>query len=320
MKEILSSQRVVDSLAKRSRRVFELRGCGSLAVGGETDPKQGLACNCRCGERSAACAATSSMNTHYTFGDSDLAARRLKLLADAYAEPSRAFLSQFLPAPVKLAVDLGCGPGYSTRLLHEVARSASTVGIDDSQRYVEIARAEAQDGVRFICHDVLAAAPPVPPADLVYCRFLLTHLADPKAALCTWSELLVPRGMLLLQETSLLDSEHPTLIKYYQLVEALQAEYQQSLYIGRELAGYAEGTPFIVEHFGQRVFELPAHVMATLHALNLPTWKNDPVARKKFEAKELAEVEQGLLRIAQRAELCAPVRLGLGELVLRVAR
>jgi len=257
------------------------------------------------------------MNSRYTFGDSDVAARRLKLLAEAYAEPSRAFLSQFVPAPSELAIDLGCGPGCSTQLLHEVARGASTVGIDNSEHFIEIARAEARDGVRFIVHDVLAGGVPVPRADLAYCRFLLTHLADPAAALRAWSELLMPRGILLLQEVSLLDSEHPTLIRYYQLVEALQAEYEQSLYIGRQLARHAEGTPFIVEHFGQRLFELPAHVMATLHALNLPTWKNDPVARRLFDAKELADVEQGLLRIAQRAELCAPVRLGLGELVLR---
>lgn len=260
------------------------------------------------------------MNSRYTFGDSDNAARRLKLLADAYAEPSRAFLSQFVPAPIKVAIDLGCGPGCSTRLLHEVGRGGSTMGIDNSERFIEIARSEAQDGIRFVLHDVLAAGAPVPPADVAYSRFLLTHLAEPRAALDAWSKLLAPRGMLLLQETSLLDSEHPTLIRYYQLVEALQAEYRQSLYIGRELARYAEGAPFIVEHFGQRMFELPAHVMATLHALNLPTWKNDPVARQKFDAKELADVEQGLLRIAQRAELCAPVRLGLGELVLRVTR
>lgn len=123
--------------------------------------------------------------------------------------------------------------------------------------------------------------------------------------------------MLLLQELSLLESEHPLLTRYYQMVETLQAHYGQSLYVGRALERLAEGTPFITEHAGQRVFELPAHVMATLHALNLPTWKSDPFAQRDFDAKELAEVEQGLLRIAQRAELCAPVRLGLGELVLR---
>lgn len=257
------------------------------------------------------------MTSHYTFGDSELAARRLDLLAQAYAEPTRAFLTQFAPRPVTRAVDLGCGPGYSTRLLHEVVGARSSVGIDISPHYVELAQAGAPQGTSFVCHDLRKGVPEVPVANVVYSRFLLTHLEDPAGVLGRWARLLEPRGLLLLQETSLLESEHPTLIRYYQLVEALQAHYGQALFVGRDLNRFAQGTPFIVEHFGQRLFELPAHVMATLHALNIPTWKNDPVARRHFDAKELAEVEQGLLRIAQRAELCAPVRLGLGELVLR---
>lgn len=256
------------------------------------------------------------MTSHYTFGDSDLAARRLFLLAEAYTDPSLAFLRQFASGPFGRVIDLGCGPGYTTRLLHETVGAGSTIGIDKSERYIELARSEAPSGVEFLCHDVLGK-PPVPRADLVYARFLLTHLDDPSSALSGWAELLVPRGMLLVQECSLLDSEHPTLTRYYQLVEVLQAQYKQSLYIGRDLEGIARNAPFIVEHHGQRLFELPAHVMATLHALNLPTWKSDPVAMRSFDPKEVAEVEQGLLRIAQRAELCAPVRIGLAELVLR---
>ncbi len=259
------------------------------------------------------------MTSHYTFGDSDLAARRLYLLAEAYSDPSQAFLKQFAPGPVERALDLGCGPGYTTRLLHDTVAAGSTTGIDSSEHYIELARSHAPTGIEFVCHDVLDK-PPVPRADLIYVRFLLTHLADPGFALTLWADLLVPRGMLLLQEVALLDSEHPTLTRYYQLVEALQAQYKQSLYIGRELEGIARSAPFIVEHHGQRLFELPAHVMATLHALNLPTWKSDPVAMRNFDPKEIAEVEQGLLRIAQRAELCAPVRIGLTELVLRGMR
>lgn len=256
------------------------------------------------------------MTSHYTFGDSELAARRLYLLAEAYSDPSLAFLQQFASSPVRRAIDLGCGPGYTTRLVHETVGADSTLGIDSSEHYIELARSAAPAGVEFLCHDVLDR-PPVPRADLIYVRFLLTHLADPVLALTHWAELLVPSGMLLLQEVSLLDSEHPTLTRYYQLVEALQAQYKQSLYIGRDLQGIVQDTPFIVEHHGQRLFELPAHVMATLHALNLPSWKSDPVAVRNFDPKEVADIEQGLLRIAQRAELCAPVRIGLAELVLR---
>jgi hypothetical protein len=57
----------------------------------------------------------------YAFGDTSLAARRLALLADVFEPPSRAFLEQFAgpvssgAEPLDLAVDLGGGPGHSTR-------------------------------------------------------------------------------------------------------------------------------------------------------------------------------------------------------------
>jgi hypothetical protein len=56
----------------------------------------------------------------YTFGDTSLAARRLALLADVFEPPSRAFLAEFTRVAgdqLDLAVDLGCGPGHSTRLV-----------------------------------------------------------------------------------------------------------------------------------------------------------------------------------------------------------
>jgi hypothetical protein len=59
----------------------------------------------------------------YAFGDSTPAARRLALLAEVFEPTSRAFLDHVgtrLAGPPGLAVDLGCGPGHTTRLLSSV--------------------------------------------------------------------------------------------------------------------------------------------------------------------------------------------------------
>ena len=63
----------------------------------------------------------------YLFGDSDIAARRLEVLAEVFAEPTRAFFLEAVPKRPRLAVDLGCGPGYTTHLLrdHPAQRSGS---------------------------------------------------------------------------------------------------------------------------------------------------------------------------------------------------
>jgi trans-aconitate 2-methyltransferase len=69
----------------------------------------------------------------YAFGDSAPAARRLGLLADVFEPPSRAFLAEFTRVAgdqVDLAVDLGCGPGHSTRLVASVVGARRTLGLD----------------------------------------------------------------------------------------------------------------------------------------------------------------------------------------------
>ena len=253
---------------------------------------------------------------HYTFGDSERAARRLLLLAQAYDEPSRALIERFRGDGPALALDLGSGPGHTTRLLHEVSRAARTVGVDASPRYVEQARAAAPPGVEFLVHDLLRAPYPIEPAPLVFCRFFMTHVADPRGAITSFRGLVQTGGRLLLQETSELACPHPAFVRYYEQVALLQRHYGQNLYIGRELAGIARDAPFELVHAADRRFERPAPVMAELHALNIATWRNDAFARRAFEATELEALEARLWAIARGDEAAEPVSVGLAEVVL----
>lgn len=253
---------------------------------------------------------------HYTFGDNERAARRLRLLADAYEAPTRAFLESHLPPRVELALDLGSGPGHTTRLLHSISRARRTIGLEASTRYVAEARASAPVGVEFLQHDVTAATSEVPAAELVFCRFLLTHLADPTAALHGFRGLVAQGGALLIQEIADMASEHPALARYYELVARLQAHYGQTLHIGRHLERLAEGSPFQLRHFQVRRFQQPAATMAELHALNLQTWRVDAFAQSAFDRAEIDELDRRLQAIASGEERVPPISMALGELVL----
>jgi hypothetical protein len=59
----------------------------------------------------------------YTFGDNQQASRRLHRLAEVYESETRDLLnavrSEFCGGGFELALDLGCGPGWSTRLIKE---------------------------------------------------------------------------------------------------------------------------------------------------------------------------------------------------------
>ena len=251
----------------------------------------------------------------YTFGDDEVAARRLDLLAQVYAPPTRALLARWAPPVVGLAVDLGCGTGHTTRLLHELTEARRTVGIERSPAYVTAARQhlDGLPGAEVVEHDVTQSPLPVEGADLVFARFLLTHLSQPRRALEVWAEALAPGGRVIVQETARLVSRDPALGRYYELVAELQALHEQALDVGAQLPELAAAAGLRVEHAGRRpVNQRPAE-MAALHVLNLRTWRHDPMAGG-FDADELDALDDALVEIA-RGGPAEPVEQELGDLV-----
>src|SRR5690349_3152130 len=87
--------------------------------------------------------------TSYTYGDSALAGDRLALLASIFEPTTAAFLRAAAMPPDRwpatdpvthrrlgpgpdVALDLGCGPGFTSRLIGEVVAPARVVGFDFS--------------------------------------------------------------------------------------------------------------------------------------------------------------------------------------------
>lgn len=243
------------------------------------------------------------MSDRYTFGDGDLAAARLRRLAELYEPVTRELLLRSGRERCALAADLGCGPGWSTRLLQGVLRPARTVGLDASERYVAEARRLQGPGLEFVAHDVARAPLPVRP-DLLLCRFLLTHLHDTEGALTAWAGAAAPSARLLVHETESLGSDHPAMARYYALVTQLQQGYGQRFDVGAGLDGALERSPWRVVDSRAVLLPLPAARMAELHVANLRTWRDDDYARRAFDRSELDALEVTLERIAS-GELAA---------------
>jgi SAM-dependent methyltransferase len=256
-------------------------------------------------------------NNHYTFGTSDLAAQRLILLAQAYEAPSRAFLSQWRPAAVEHAIDLGCGLGYTTELVHSVVQPRKLTGLDASEKLLGEAarRRSTQRPVAWIRHDITTSPFPCAPGDFFFCRFLVTHLHDAAAALRAWATAARPGARLLIQETALLESDDPFIRRYYDMVGRLQAAYGQALHIGQSLDRSFDGTGWSIRASTCRAVDQPAAVMARLHAMNIRTWSRDPQAATLFSAAEIATVEFELDRIASGERSARPVRNTLRDIV-----
>ena len=254
----------------------------------------------------------------YTFGDGPIAADRLALLASTYEPSSARLLRMCASLSPRRALDLGCGPGYSTRLLHAVVAPASTMGIDSSPEHIARATVSAPPGIEYRVSDVTARSfPGDQPPDFLYCRFLLTHLREPGQALAGWAAVAASsRAACIVEETADMSSTDPAFRLYYRLVAALQEHYGQRLGIGRTLEAAVAGSGWNIEMSAVRELALPAARMARLHGLNLATWRHDPFARATFSPGMLDELAAALDAIASGATDAPDVRHAMRQLVL----
>jgi trans-aconitate 2-methyltransferase len=202
--------------------------------------------------------------TNYTFGDSDEAGLRLRNLANLYEPDTRSLLKRSELDRPRLAIDLGCGPGWSTGLIREILNPEQTVGFDSSMRYLAEARENHGRLIEFKHHDVTQTPFPTLAPDLMFCRFLLTHLQSLEKVLAGWKQIAQPGAFLLIHETESLESENPSLIRYYELVGQLQEHYGQKLQVGAVLESCAKQAGWRVIDSSAPVLEKPAQLMAGL--------------------------------------------------------
>lgn len=109
------------------------------------------------------------------------------------------------PAPGGRAVDLGCGTGRHTELLHRHLGARSTLGIDTSERMLSQSSAHATDEIRFRQGDLreLTGA-----WDVIFANASLQWVPDHSELLGQLVDRLRPRGQLAFQVPANFD--HPS--------------------------------------------------------------------------------------------------------------
>jgi len=242
-----------------------------------------------------------SKSVVYTFGDNRYASRRLHRLAEVYEQETRDLLSavhsEFGGRRFDFALDLGCGPGWSTRLIEATLSPRRTVGLDASEAFLAEARIN-QPQLEFIQHDVLMTPFPVGYADFIFCRFLLTHLPSPHAALESWAHAARSGALLAIHETEALHSTHPAFVRYYEMVARMQKHYGHDLNVGAALTDAFRGTSWNLVSSDSVVLEKSARDMAQLHLANLRTWGRNDFAVQAFDRQEMDQLASQLDSIA----------------------
>ena len=170
----------------------------------------------------------------YTFGTSAEAASRLEEIAKFFNPLALRFVAQYADSSPKCAVDLGCGPGFTTDMLAHATKCLNVCGLDNSPEFLAMARERFKHCV-FIEHDVTEAPFPTT-ADITYVRFLLSHLSNPVSLVNKWLTQLTPDGVLLIEEVEGIEMEVEVFRTYLAMSEAIVASQGASLYVGSELA------------------------------------------------------------------------------------
>jgi trans-aconitate 2-methyltransferase len=102
-----------------------------------------------------------------------------------------------IPGDPRHIVDLGCGPGTSTRLLENQFAQARLTGVDVSEAMLAVAARRAQRA-NFVCADINAWRPDSP-VDLVFADSALQWIGDHERLFARLMGWLAPGGALAVQ-------------------------------------------------------------------------------------------------------------------------
>lgn len=240
------------------------------------------------------------MTKEYLFGDTDLAAHRLEVLAEVFAASSRAFVSESAVRCERLAVDLGCGPGYTTHLLADTIKCAHTVGLDNSKHFISLSGMTATENISFQLHDVTRVPFPVGPCDLIYARFLLTHQLSPETLIAKWTTQLSHSGQLLLEEVNSIDIKVAVFAEYMEIVDAMLADAGHDLYVGPKLDAMATSDAIVRRSNQVACVAVTNSQAARMFSMNIQTWKDNAFVQQNYSPASIRKLEQELSDLAAK--------------------
>ena len=151
---------------------------------------------------------------------------RLNVIAEVMRPATTALLATVGVSAGARCLDVGCGGGHVARELARLAGpTGSVVGVDLDAQVLELARADAvADGLSNIDYRVGAATElDGGPFDVVYARFLLSHVADPGRVVAGMADVVMSGGVVVVEDIDYTASFcHPDNAGFRRYVELYQ--------------------------------------------------------------------------------------------------
>jgi trans-aconitate 2-methyltransferase len=230
----------------------------------------------------------------YTFGDSSIASERLAIVSRVMVPAMQSVLARCPAGTVRSVIDLGCGPGHTTTALAEHFPAAHVIGVDQSDAYVAEATAACGRACTFVVADVGAVPLPGAPADLVYARYLLSHLDRIAEHVTKWCHALTPGGVLVLEEPESIRSTDPDFARYEQMASGIVRATGAPFYAGPLIEAVPTPDGFDRVHDGTIAIDVTEGEAAAMFWRNARAWAPADIARGGFDPDEVATLSDRL--------------------------
>jgi hypothetical protein len=151
---------------------------------------------------------------------------------------------------------------------------------------------------------------------LIYCRYLLTHVAQPEAAIDGWRRHLRPGGIVAIEENEWIRTEQPVFTRYLAIAAALLADAGQELYVGARLDRVDQWPNFVKRASGVTPHPAGDRATAEMFLLNLKTWRSRTFVQQHYSDAELDQLRADLEALAHDGTDSNAITFGLRQLVL----
>jgi SAM-dependent methyltransferase len=144
------------------------------------------------------------MSSSYVIAGGHVGRERLRVLARVMAPTTSALLARVGIPPDARCLDVGCGGGDVSVVLAALVPDGSVVGVDFDPVKIAAARAESAAlgiaNVEYREADLAAVTSGHERFDVIYVRFVLSHLTDPADALRALVGRLAPGGVVVTED------------------------------------------------------------------------------------------------------------------------
>ncbi len=201
----------------------------------------------------------------YSIQGGNEGSERLDILSRTIEKSTREFLKTAELNTAKSCLDLGCGTGKVTMMIAEIIGDQGQVlGVDINELNIHNANKSAKTkeikNVSFEVFDVYKFKARTK-YDVIYSRFLLSHLTNPKLILENILQLLKPGGKLLIEDTDFTGHfcypKSDYFDQYVTLYQDLLKKRGANANLGQGLVGLLKDTGFSNVEFQ---LSQPAHI------------------------------------------------------------